>query len=90
MLIEVGVGWQRRGKTRQSPRELDDKGIFFFLAVTMMVFELDHIVRGGEPYLRTRGMIVSRSANMVRGLRGSYIAVPITLMSLEWPHQKVK
>ena len=36
--------------------ELDNQGtffLFFFLAVTMMVIELDHIVRGGEPSLRT-------------------------------------
>ena len=32
----------------------------------MMVLELDHIVRGGKPLLRTRGMIASRSVNMVR------------------------
>ena len=40
----------------------------------MMVIELDHIVRGGEPYLHTRGMIASHSVNMVRHPRGSYIA----------------
>ena len=36
----------------------------------MMVIELDH-VRGGEPYLRTRGMLASRSVNMVMHPRGS-------------------
>ena len=34
----------------QSLRELDNQGtFFFFFEVTMMVIELDHIVRGGEP-----------------------------------------
>ena len=58
----VGVGWQRRCETSQSLRELDNQGaVFFLLAVTMMVIESDHLVRGGEPLLRIRGMIVSRS-----------------------------
>ena len=57
MYIRVGVGWQRRCKTRQSLRELDNQGtvavvvvvvVVVFLAVTMMVIELDRIVRGGE------------------------------------------
>ena len=37
-----------------------------FLAVTMMAVELDHIVRGGEPYIRTRGMIAPRSVHMAK------------------------
>ena len=48
----VGVGWQRRCKTCQSLRVLDDQGtvcVCVFFAVTMMVIELDHFVRGGEP-----------------------------------------
>ena len=49
MYIGVGVGWQRRCKTCQSLRELDNQGTVFFLAVTVMVTELNHIVRGGEP-----------------------------------------
>ena len=49
--------------------------VFFFLAVTMMLVELDHIVRSGEPYLRTRGMITSRSVNKVRHPRGGYIVI---------------
>ena len=44
-----------------------------------MVIEFDHIVRGGEPLLRTRGMIASRSVNMVRHPRVSYIVIPITV-----------
>ena len=55
-------------------RELDNQGtvfmflflFFVLLAVTMMVIQLDRIARGGEPLLRTRGMIASRSMNMVR------------------------
>ena len=46
MYIGVGVGWQRRCKTCQSLRELDNQGTLF-LPVTMMAIELDHIVRGG-------------------------------------------
>ena len=52
MYIGVGVGWQRRCKTCLSLRELDNQGTVFFVfffAVTMMVIELDHVVRGGEP-----------------------------------------
>ena len=49
MYIEVGVGWQRRWKTCQSLRELDNKGVFFFFGDIMMVVELDYIVRGREP-----------------------------------------
>ena len=39
--IGVGVGWQRRCKTCQSLRELDNQGTvsFLFLAVTGMVIE---------------------------------------------------
>ena len=48
MYIGVGVGWQRRCKTCQLLRELDNQGTVFFLAVTMMVIELGHIVRGGD------------------------------------------
>ena len=39
----------------------------------MMVIELDHIVWGGEPKLRTRGVIASRSVDMVRHPGGSYM-----------------
>ena len=52
--IGVGVGWQRRCKTFQSLRELDNQGtvclfVCLFLAVTIMFIELEHIVLGGEP-----------------------------------------
>ena len=49
MYIGVGVGWQRRCRTCQSLRELDNHGgvFFLFLAVTTMVVELDRIMRGG-------------------------------------------
>ena len=36
-------------------------------------------VRDGELLLRTSGMIVSQSVNMVRHSRGSYIVVPIAV-----------
>ena len=53
MYIGVSVDWKRRCKTCQSLRELDNQGtvfvVLFFLAVTMMVIELDHIVQRGEP-----------------------------------------
>ena len=90
MYIGVGVGWQRRRETCQSLRELDNRRYFsfFLLAVTMMVTELDHVVRGGEPRLRTRGMVASRSVKRVRHPRGSHIVNP--LLSLEWPHQETK
>ena len=48
MYIGVGIGWQRRCKTCQSLRELDNQGtvvaVFCFcFAVTMMVIELDQL-----------------------------------------------
>ena len=54
MYIRGGVGWQRRCKTCQSLRKLDNQGtilflFLFFFAVTMIVIELYHFVRGGEP-----------------------------------------
>ena len=56
-------------------RELDNQGTVFFLAVTMILIKLDHIVRGGEPYLRTRGIVAARSVTMIRHPRGSYIVM---------------
>ena len=55
----------------------------------MMVIELDHIVRGGEPYLRARGMIASRSVNMVRHPRGSYRVISIAVFGVATPENKV-
>ena len=54
-----------------------------------MVIELYHIVRGGEPQLRTRGMIASRNVNMVRHPRGSYIVIPIAVSGVATPENKV-
>ena len=55
----------------------------------MMVIELDHIVQGGEPQLRTRGMIASHSVNMVRHPRGSYIVIPIAVSGVATPEHKI-
>ena len=49
MYVGVDLGWQRRWKTCQSLREVDNQGtvfFMFFLAVTMMVIELDHFSAG--------------------------------------------
>ena len=54
----------------------------------MMVIELDHTVRGGEPQLRTRGMIVSRSVNMARHLRGSFIVISAAVSGVATPENK--
>ena len=91
MFIGVGIDWQRHCKTCQSLRELAIQStvFFFFSAVTMVVIVLDHIVRGGEPYLRTRRMIASRSVNMVRHPRGSCIVIPIAVSGVA-THQKTK
>ena len=90
MYIGVGVGWQRRCKTCQSLREVDKQGtVFFFLAVTMMVIELVHILRGEEPQFRTRGMIASRSVNMARHPRGSYVVIPIAVSGVATAEKKV-
>ena len=90
--IGVGVGSQRCCKTRQSLRELDNQGtVFLVWAVTMMAIEfLDHTaVRGGEPSLRTRGMIASRSVNMVRHPRGSYMVILVAASGVVTPENKV-
>ena len=50
---------------------------------------VDHIVRGGELYVRTRGMIALRSVNMVRHPRGSYIVIPILVSGVATPENKV-
>ena len=50
-------------------------------AVAMVGGRVGSFVRGGEPYLRTRGIIVSRSVRMARYPRGSDVAHP--LLSLE-------
>ena len=54
-----------------------------------MVIELYHIVRGGEPQLRKRGTIASRSVNMVRHPRGSYIVISIAVSGVSTPENKV-
>ena len=54
-----------------------------------MVIELDNLVRGGEPYLRTRGMFVSRIVNMARRPRGSFIVIPIAVSGMATPENKV-
>ena len=54
----------------------------------IIYIELDHIVRGGEPQLRTRGMIASRSLNMVRHPRGSYIVIPTAVSGVATPKKE--
>ena len=54
-----------------------------------MVIELDHIVRGGELELRTRGMVASRRVNMTRHPRGSYIVIPIAVSGVATPENEV-
>ena len=54
-----------------------------------MVVELDHIVRGGEPLLRTRGVIASRTVNIVRHPRDSYVVTPIAVSGVATPENKV-
>ena len=89
MFIGRRVDWQRRCKISRSLRELDNQGTVFFSAAAMMVIELDHIVQGGEPQLRTRGMIASHSVNMVRHPRGSYIVIPIAVSGVATPEHKI-
>ena len=55
----------------------------------MAVMEFDHIVRGGELYPRTRGTIASRSVNMVRHPRGSFIVLSIAVSGVAAPENKV-
>ena len=52
MYTGVSVGWQRRCKTCQSLRELDNPGavfLFLFCGDHQNGYRVDHIVRGGEP-----------------------------------------
>ena len=64
----VNVGWHRRCKRRQSRRELDNQGtVFFLLAVAIAGGRARSFVRGADPKLRTREMIVSTSVYLVYG-----------------------
>ena len=47
-------------------------------AVSMIVVELDHLLRGGEPKLRTKRIIIPRSVYVVRQSQGSVKAVTVT------------
>ena len=53
----VGVGWQQHCKTCHSLRELDNQGTVFSGGGgrPQLVVELDHLLRGGAPLLRTSG-----------------------------------
>ena len=53
----------------------------------MMV--IDHVVRRGEPYVRTRGMIASRRVNKVKHPRDSCILIPIAVSGVATPENKV-
>ena len=53
-----------------------------------MVIELDSIVRGEEPKLRTRGMIASRSVNMVSRPRGGYIVIRFAVSGVATPENR--
>ena len=55
----------------------------------MMVIELDQIMRGGEPLLRTSGMVASRSVKKVRHRRDSYLVIPIAVSGVATPENKV-
>ena len=81
--------WLFSLKSPPSPHTQRVCFLFCFWRSTMMDIELDHAVRGGEPYLRTRGMITSRSVNMARHPRGSYIVMPIAVSGVATPENKV-
>ena len=91
LYIGVGVGWQRRCKTCQSLRELDNQGTvcLLFLGGRQDGYRVDHIVQGGERLLCTRGMIASHGVNMVRHLRGSYIVLPVAVSGVATSENKV-
>ena len=54
----------------------------------MMIIGLDHIVRGGQHKLRTRGIIASRSVNMVRHPRGSYTVMHVAVSRVPYHKRK--
>lgn len=63
-LLTVGVGWQRRCKTRHSSRKLG-KRVSFFSSVPVII-EVDHTVLNGESELRAEGVIVLPDVCVVR------------------------
>ena len=74
----------------QSLRELDNQGtVFSCLAVTMIFIELDYIVRGGKPYLRTRVLLASCSANTARHSRASCIVILIAVSGVATPENNI-
>ena len=84
----VGVLWQRHCKTCRSLHELGQQGTVFFGGRSQLAVELDHL-RGVETFLlRTRGLVVSRSVNMVRHPRGSYIVLPLLSLDVAIPENK--
>ena len=78
-LASVGNGTV---KTCRSLRELDCQGAVLLLFILFLGGRSQlavELLRGGEPMLRTRGMIVPRSVYIVRRPRGSYIVPPIAV-----------
>ena len=58
----VGVGSQRHCKPYRSKRELyNQRFVFVFLAVRplQLAMALENVVRDGEPFLRTKGVVIS-------------------------------
>ena len=93
MYIGVGVGWQRRCKTCHSLRERDNQGTVFFFFTGhhdgYRVTVCRSYCAGWRTLTRTRGIIASRSVNMVRHPRGNYIVMPIAVSGVVTPEHKV-
>ena len=95
MCIGVGVGRQRRCKACQTLRERDNQGTVFVVVFVFVWWSPGWLsskiilCRVENPKLRARRMIASRSVNMVRHPRGSYIVIPITVSGVATPENKV-
>ena len=82
-VFAMGVGFSSLGrdvvKQANSLRELGNQVSVFVFSPPLFFFggnhnggRVDHVVRGGEPSLRARGMIAPRCVKMVKHPRGSY------------------
>ena len=82
-MFAIGICFSSLGndvvKQANSLRELGNQvtTVFFFPPVFFFGGNhnggrVDHVVRGGEPSLRARGMIAPRCVKMVKHPRGSY------------------
>ena len=81
--LGFGVGWQRRCRTYMPINACARQPECHGLGIVRLLFGSHHdgyrvryVLRGGQPYLRTRGIIASCNVNIVEHPRGSCIVIP--------------